>query len=197
MQRPALPRSQAVLGLTIFASIALPLAPSGTTMLDLVIQALRDNLAGGLVFMCMFASPQLFGLAVAASGSMRDEGLALAFVQPPVVIMQGMVLLAGLSLAGAPRAIAPLGLLGFAAVTSIYFMYASAEAAASDRGGLSLRWYVRWGALLVAGTGLWFRLQSLGNLHLGVAIDVAVAAAALLLVALRRADPAPAPVAVA
>ena len=82
--------------------------------------------------------------------------------------------------------IAPFALAGFAAVTSVYYLYASAEAAASSRGGLSLAWYVRWGALLITGLGLWLRVQTRGGLDLGPAIDVATIAAVLLLAATAR-----------
>jgi hypothetical protein len=187
--RPALPLAQAVLGLTIFASIALPLTPAGWSLLGLVLRAFRDGPAAGLVFLAMFASPQLFGLAVAIGGWHRDERVVLALVQGPIVILQGMIVLGALSTLGNPHAVAPLGFLGFAVTTGGYLVYASAEAAASERGPLGLRWYARWGALLVAGLAGWLRLQSLGVLHLGVAVDVAGVAAALLAWRLRRPDP--------
>ncbi len=175
-----LPLSQAVLGLTLFASIALPITRDGLSLLDVFLRLAAESPIGALGFLIMFASPQLFGLAVALARLIRDDELALSMVQVPVAILQGMVVLFGISLINA-RAVAPLALAGFAVVTALYYLYSSSEAAAADR-PLPLRWYVRWGALLVAGAGLWLRLQVLGSLHLGVALDVAIGAASLLLV---------------
>jgi len=182
--RPQIPLPQAVLGLTIFASIALPLTRAGLSLLDIFLRMVVDSPMGALVFLIMFASPQLFGLGVALGGLLRDRAAAEACVRAPLIVLQGMTFLAGISSFSAPRAIAPLAFAGFAAVTSFYYLHASA--AASDRGGLGLRWQLRWGALLIAGLGLWLRLQSLRGAGLGVAIDVATGAAVLLLASLAR-----------
>ena len=190
--RPVIPLPQAVLGLTIFASIALPLTPSGLSLLDISLSMLGESPMGALVFLIMFASPQLFGLGVALAGLLRSRPAAEACVQAPLIVMQGMTFLAGVSVISAPRAVAPLAFAGFAAVTSIYYLHASAAASGPGRGGLGLRWQLRWGALLIAGFGLWLRLQSLRGAGLGVAVDVATAAAVLLLASLAR-EPASAP----
>jgi len=185
MPGPLLPLSQAVLGLSLFASVALPLTRDGLSLLDIFVQIAADNPLAGIAFLIMFTSPQLFGLGVALARLVRDEQIALSLVQYPVAILQGMIVLFGVSLIDAPKAIAPLALGGFAAVTSLYYLYTSGEAAAAER-PLPLRWYVRWGALLVAGAGLWLRLQTLGSLHLGIAVDVAIVTASLLLVSTAR-----------
>lgn len=184
--RPVLPLTPAVLGLTIFASIALPLTRSGLSLLDIFLRMLADSPVAGLCFLIMFASPQLFGLAVALAGWLRDESLATRCVQLPLSVLQGMLFMAGASVASARGVVAPLAFVGFAAVTSIYYVYASAEASASERGGLSLRWQIRWGAVLIAGLGLWLRLQSLRGAGLGIAVDVATVAAVLLIADLSR-----------
>lgn len=186
---PRLPLSQAVLGLTLFASIALPITRDGLSLLDVFLRMTAESPIGALAFLIMFASPQLFGLAVALARLIRDDEVALYLVQIPVAILQGMIVLFGVSLINAPRAVAPVALAGFAVVTAVYYLYSSSEAAASGR-PLSLRWYVRWGALLVAGAGLWLRLQALGVLYLGVALDVTVVAASLLLVSTAARRPA-------
>ena len=178
---PQLPLSQAVLGLSLFASIALPITRDGLSLLDVFLRLAAESPLGALAFLIMFASPQLFGLAVAIARLVRDESIALALVQIPVAILQAMTVLFGMSLINAPTAVAPLALAGFALVSALYYLYTSGEAAAADR-PLPLRWYVRWGALLVAGLGMWLRLQTLGSLQLGLAIDVAIGTAALLLV---------------
>jgi len=140
-----------------------------------------------LGFLTMFAAPHLFGLAVAAAHFMREEKLAVGIVQLPLAILQGMIFLLGFTLINAPRPLAAVSFIGFAFVSSGYYVYASAEAAASPRQGLSLRWLIRWGAMLIASTGLWLRLQALAGLHLGVALDVAIASALLLLALTARA----------
>lgn len=187
--RPVLPLTPAVLGLTIFASIALPLTRSGLSLLDIFVRMAAESPVGALCFLLMFASPQLFGLAVALAGWLRDESVATRCVQYPLSVLQGMTFLAGASIVSARGVIAPLAFVGFAAVTSIYYVYASAEASASERGGLSLRWQIRWGAVLIAGFGGWLRLQSLRGAGLGIAVDVATVAAVLLIADLSRAEP--------
>ena len=72
-RRPTLPLLQVVLGFTLFASIALPLSRSGPSLLDMFLRLAGENLIGALGFLIMFASPQLFGLAVATAGFLRDE----------------------------------------------------------------------------------------------------------------------------
>ena len=192
-KRPALPLAQAVLGLTLFASIALPLTQGGLSLLDVLLRLLSDSLVVGLTFLLTIASPQLFGLAVAGAWFMRDEQRARGLVQIPLAFLQGNLFLIGVSLAGSPRVVASYALLGFAVITSGYFLYASAEAEARAedpaRGGLSLRWCVRWGALLIAGLGAWLRLQSLRGLGLGLAGDVATVTAVLLLASTARRQP--------
>lgn len=186
-QRPPVSLAQAVAGLTLFATIALPFTPRGQSLLDLLLETLAQNPMAALGFVVMFACPHLFGLAVAAAHLIREEKLAVGIVQLPLAILQSMVFLLGFSLISAPRPIAAISFIGFALVTSGYYVYASGEAAASSRQGLSLRWLIRWGAMLVAGTGGWLRLQALGGLHLGVALDVAIASALLLLALTARA----------
>lgn len=189
-QRPPLPLSQAVLGLTLFASIALPLSRDGASLLDVFLLIVAKNPVNGLTFLVMFCSPQLFGLAVALAGVVRDERRALLGVQIPLAILQGMTFLAGISVAGSTRVLAPWALLGFALISSGYYLYATGQAAAADR-GLSLRWHVRWGALLIAGFGGWLRLQATGGVHLGIALDVALGSAVALLAATARPTPRP------
>ncbi|HEY0133247.1 MAG TPA: hypothetical protein VGB85_04180, partial [Nannocystis sp.] len=160
--------------------IALPFTRDGLSLLDVFLRIAADSPLAGLAFLIMFAAPQLFGLAVAVARLVRDESIALALVQIPVAILQAMTVLFGMSLINNPKAVAPLALAGFALVSALYYLYTSSEAAAADR-PLRLRWYIRWGALLVAGLGMWLRLQALGSLRLGVALDVAVVTAVLLL----------------
>lgn len=179
---------QAALGLTLFATIALPFSPGGPSLLDLLLRAAHQNPLGAAILLVMLGCPHLFGLAVASAWLTRDDAVARAAVTSLVAIMQGMLVMISVNLVGAP-VVAPLALLGFGLVTGLYLPYASGEAAASARGQLSLRWYVRWGALLIAGFGLWLRLQTLAGVEIGPAIDVAIGAAVVLLVTLAPRDP--------
>lgn len=188
--RPVIPLPQALLGLTLFASVALPLTRTGVSLLEIFLQMLRQSPIGALTFLIMFASPQLFGLAVALGGLLRSRGAVALTVQVPVIVLQGMTALTGASLLSAPGTIAPLAYVGFAMVTTAFYLHSSASAPA----GLGLRWHLRHGALLVVGLGLWLRLQSLAGAGLGVAVDVATVAAALLLTSL-AVDPAVRPAA--
>jgi hypothetical protein len=72
-QRPLVSRSQAVAGLTLFATIALPFTPRGQSLLELLLEMLRQSPAGALGFAMMFACPQLFGLAVAGAHFIRGR----------------------------------------------------------------------------------------------------------------------------
>ena len=183
--RPVIPLPQALLGLTLLASVALPLTRTGISLLEIFLEMLQQSPMGALTFLIMFASPQLFGLAVALGGLLRSRGAVEIAVQVPVIVLQGMTALTGASLLSAPRTVAPLAYVGFAVVTTSLYLHSSANAPA----GLGLRWHLRHGALLVVGLGLWLRLQSLAGAGLGVAVDVATVAAALLLTSL-AVDPA-------
>lgn len=191
-QRPLVSRSQAAAGLTLFASIALPFTPNGHSLLELLLEMLRQSPAGALGFVLMFACPQLLGLAVAGAHFIRDEKTAASVLQLPLVFLQSMIFLLGVSLITAPRPLASLPFIGFALVSSGYYVYASGEASASAREGLALRWLIRWGAMLVATTGVWLRLQWFRGLELGIAVDVAVASALLLLALTAKAPTRPA-----
>lgn len=179
---------QAVLGLTLFATIALPIVPDGPSLVDLLLRAAQENLLGALLLLLMIGSPQLFGLAVAFAGLTREDLVARAAVTWTVAIMQAMLVLIAVNVVGA-RVVAPTALLGFAVATGFYLPFASGAAAASSHQQLGLRWYVRWGALLIAGMGLWLRLQAFAGVPIGPAIDVALATSALLLTTLARRDP--------
>jgi hypothetical protein len=178
---------QAVVGLTLFATIALPIVGGEASLLDLLLRAAQDNLLGAIILLVMLGSPQLFGLAVALAWVTGEEEIVRGPLTWLVAILQGLLVLFGVNLVGAPVT-GSLALLGFALVTGLYLPYAAGEAAASQRGRLSLRWYMRWGALLIVGFGLWVRLQMVGVV--APAIDVAIGSAALLLASLARRDPA-------
>lgn len=181
-------RFQAVVGLTLFATLALPITAGGPSLLDLLLGSFHDNPFGALLLLVMLGSPQLFGLAVAFAGLMSGErGTARWLVTALVTLMQGMLVMFATKLIGT-RLLAPAALLGFALVTGLYLPFAAGQAEASPRGQLSLRWYVRWGALLIAGLGGWVRVQLIDVVT--PALDVALLSAALLLASTARREPA-------
>lgn len=181
---PALPRSAAVFGFTIFASAGLPFAGE-TSVLQWLVDIWRRDPVGGLMATVMFGSPFLFGLAVAAGRFVRGHELAAALIKAPLVVFHGMLALYALILAKTHGVPLRLAFIGFTAVASVYFVYAHAEAEAVGR-PLGPRWLARWGAVLVAGTALWLRMQRFDGRALGPALELAIVGAAMLAASLAR-----------
>ncbi|HEY8376427.1 MAG TPA: hypothetical protein VIK91_08060 [Nannocystis sp.] len=185
---PALPRHSAVLGLTLFTAIALPI--SGTaSFLDWLIRLGAHDPVGAFFILITFGAPFLFGLAVAAGGLLiRDHRLAAGVIQIPLAFTHATMVLQALELLQVPGVPLRLSFVGFSLVSTAYYLYAQAHAEASDR-PLGPRWFARWGAVIVTGTTLWLEFQTLRGQPLGLAVDVALASAVLLAVTL---PPAPA-----
>jgi hypothetical protein len=76
-------------------------------------------------------------------------------------------------------------LLGFAIVTALGLARHSARTRA-EGDGPSLAWYIRWGAIVVAGVAGWLRLQRAVGVELGIGLDVALGSAVLLVLSLGR-----------
>ena len=100
---------QAALGMTLFATIAMPIVPDGPSLLDVLLQVARDNPLGALTMLLMFGSPQLFGLAVGIAGLTREDAVARAAVTSMVALMQGMLVMLGVGIVGG-NVVAPVGL---------------------------------------------------------------------------------------
>lgn len=188
---PALPRHAAVFGLTLFASITLPLY-GGVSVLEWLARIFGRDPMGGVMALLTFGSPFLFGLAVAAAGFVRDRDLAAALIKFPLALVHAMLALYALFVARAPGVPLRWSFVGFVVVACIYFVYAHAEAEAADR-PLGPRWLARWGGVVLAGTGLWLQFQTFGHRPAGAGLYVALAAAALLAATVPR-EPARPPV---
>lgn len=188
---PALPRHVAVFGLTLFASIALPLY-GGVSVLDWLTRIFARDPLGGVMALLTFGSPFMFGLAVAAAGFVRDRDLASALIKIPLALVHAMLALYAVFVARVPGIPLRWSFVGFAAVACLYFIFAHADAEAADR-PLGPRWLARWGGVVLAGTGLWLQFQTFAHRPAGPGLYVAIAAAALLAVAVPR-EPARPPI---
>jgi hypothetical protein len=175
---PVLPRHSAALGLTLFATIALPVVGDASVLDWLLAIGARDPI-GAVFGLCTFGAPFLFGLAVAVASVLRDRQRAAQVIQIPLSLTHAVLVLHALALVHAPGIPLRLSYLGFTAVASIYYLYAKAEADAADR-PLDARWLTRWGGVVLTGVTFWLHFQSFGHRPFGVAIHVALAAAFLL-----------------
>lgn len=184
---PALPRHSAVLGFTLFASIAVPIVDD-ISVLDWVMRlGARDPVAAVLV-LCTFGAPFLFGLAVALAGLIHDRQRAALVIHIPLAITHAIFVIHALLVAQHPQVPLHLAFVGFIAVASIYYLFARADAEAAGR-PLSPCWLTRWGAILLTGVTFWLHFQAFDQRPFGPAIHLALAAAFLLAATTPRARP--------
>lgn len=200
----SLPKALVFPALILFAAIAAPLTPDGHSFAQLLYWAFVHNPLEGLIMLLGFGAPFCFGAIVLAAAWLSDT-------EPQVQELARRVLVANLSLLHAQLLLvaffmwrnalgmAPLALLGFAAVSGSYFVVRHARAAAEAgtitdagqlrRNGPKLRWLVRWGATVIVAICGWIRLQLLVGVQLGWAIELMLAAcmAMAVLVSRRRA----------
>lgn len=177
--KPALPRHSAVFGLTILASIAVPIA-GDTSFLDWLARLSQRDPVAALMTLLTIGSPYLFGLAVALAGVLRDHDLAAKLIRLPLVLVHSMLALYAILVAQVPGAV-PFrwSFVGFAATACLYFLYARAEADAAGR-PLTARFLARWGGTVLAGVALWLQFQTIGHRPFGPGLHLALAGAALL-----------------
>jgi hypothetical protein len=185
-EEPTIPKLTAVFGLGLAGSIALPLLPDGTSFVDLVIEAFARALLEGVLLLVGYGSPFLFGLAAALGILVLEPAVARRVVRIPIAFMHSQLLLVAIVLMMArDRVVAAVALLGFAIVTALAFAMHTARTRA-EGDGPSLAWYVRWGAIVVAGVAGWTRLQRVAGIELGLAVDVALVSSVLMIVVLGR-----------
>lgn len=173
----------AVLALAAF----LPLTPSGESFFDLWRGEMSRGLLPGVMTLIGWGSPFIFGVA-SALAVRRTSTLAPLWLTAPLAMVHAQLLWVALVVHwGSSRAIASGPLVGFAAVSGLYFVYQSAHAhAVAD--GPSTRWIVRWGATVIVGVSAWTSLQRFGDIAFGFAVEV-VLAAALTMVIVDRLEP--------
>ncbi|MCA9719164.1 MAG: hypothetical protein KC468_31135 [Myxococcales bacterium] len=184
-ENDTLPGSVTALGLGLFACAFLPLGPGGPSYFEIARDIVMDGGLGALVFVVLVGAPFVLGLAI-ASNAFVGRSLGRSLVVGTVALFQAELLLYGAIVWDAHELVAARALLGFALVSGLSLIYQSASHDARDTGGPGLRWYTRWGALLVAGLALWIRLQSLQGAPIGLAIDGALLSSVLIIAALRR-----------
>lgn len=166
---------------------ALPLLPDGTSMLRIVGDAFRVGVMPGLLTLTGVASPFIFGLFLAMASVLAKKsqpgdpmrrlfegGLMtiLTFLHAQLVLFAGLMVLRGVG-------VGRFSLLGFALVSGLYLVYRSAHAQSMAK-PLALSFLARWGGLMVVSIAAFCRLQLLGGLQLGYAVDVCFACGALL-----------------
>lgn len=191
----------ALFGLALAGAALLPLAPGGESFLLILREAFRRHVIEGLLVMTGLGAPFLFGLALigavlAARRGAREVTASAQVLQSVLALMHTHLVLFAGRLAWAGVGIATWPLLGFAIVSGVYFAYGSGLSRAEGKGdvGPSAAWLARWGAVVIAPVCAWARLQMIGGLRLGIAVDVVMLACLALVFVLRTplVDPQPA-----
>lgn len=182
MNEPApasLPRATIAVGAALAACAALPVTPDGYSFLHLLYAAFVRHPLEGFMMLVGFGSPFLFGLAAAGAGVSIGKGesadyAARVALHVVLAALHTQLLMVAAILVWKGVGVAPWSLGGLALVSGVYFVYRSAKdrAASPDpRGGPSMRFMVRWGASILVAIALWSRLQMLGGLRMGFAIE--------------------------
>ena len=184
LPEPPLPGRAALFGLTLVSAAFFPLLPDGRRFVDLVLEAFSRGAVEGLITVVGLGSPFLFGLAVALASRIRVPAFASRIVRPPIAIMHSQLIIVAWFAWTSGSAIAALPFLGFSIVSGIYFAVHLASARASGAGP-TLRWHVRWGAMMVMAISAWGRLQMFGGISFGWGLTIALGSAAMLLRATR------------
>jgi len=175
-----LPTSTMLFGVALMFSAGLPLLPDGRCFLDLVREAFSRSLLEGVLMLIGLGSPFVFGLAVAIATRVASPAVGARIVRVPIAMMHSQLVLVAWALWKGGVAMAALPLLGFSIASGIYFASQVAMVDAAGRGP-SLRFHIRWGAMIVLAIAAWARLQMFVGVHFGVALTVVIAAAAMLL----------------
>ncbi len=193
-----MPPALVVFGLTLFASVALPLTPSGTSFLGLLVAAFGRNPLEGITLALGFGAPFWFGLVVAIAAwpnsRLGSDSLRQILVGNASVLHGQLVLVAWL-LWRDGIGMLPAALLGFAVVSGGFFIVHHASAAAAEGGvddqgrrhpGMSPLWLIRWTATVVVSVCGWLRLQVLAGITFGWAVELALASCVAIAVLLAR-----------
>ena len=183
-----------VLGLALAGCGVLPLEPSGLSIVDLLLAFVRRDPWMGLSLGLTLGLPYGFGLLVAAHGATRGTfgawGLRAA---TSLLILE--VFLLGLLLAVRGAGLAPWALAGVSGSALLARVGEALAARAASR-TTPPAFFIRWGAVLVAATFGWIRLQFVGDPTMpGIAIMATCGCAALLAAASAPHSPAADPTA--
>jgi hypothetical protein len=160
-----LPWRVTLIAVALAACVALPLSnDDDKTLLRVILESIDNDWLLGLMFGVVFGAPHGFALAVAwasRTGGSYGGGLVRAWVallQTEVVVI-GLLVLRNL---GEDGIRAPLAMVGFAAVSAMFFAYRVASPSVPPH-RRDTGFFARWGALLVAGVFGWLELQWLGG----------------------------------
>jgi len=176
-----LPARVGLCGAGLVGCASLPATPDGACLLELVREAFAIDALQGLLMVLGFGSPVLFGAVVTAATFGLPGPLGRTAVRVPLALMHAHLVLVTIVVAARTDAIAALPMLGFAVVSALlYITHVAATSAGGDGSGPTLAWSVRWGAMLIAATATWARLQWLGGVQVGIAFDVAAICSALI-----------------
>lgn len=189
LPEPPLPGRVTLFGLTMVAAAFFPLLPDGRRFIDLVVEAFGRSPVEGFITVIGLGSPFVFGLAVAIASRISVPAFASRLVRPPIAIMHSQLILVAWFAFSSGMAVAGLPFLGFSIVSGIYFAVHQASARASGTTP-TLRWHVRWGAMMVMAICAWGRLQMFGGITFGWGLTIALGSAAMLLRATRPELPA-------
>lgn len=167
-----------VLGALLAGCALLPLDPdSGQSVFDLVVDVVRGDLLSGLLLGLTVGLPYVFGLLVAAHGASRGTFGAWAIRRGTELLIVEVFLL-GLLIANRGQGFAPWALLG---VSGSAILARVGEVFAARVRPTPVLFFTRWGALLVAATFGWLRLQFLGGgVQPGIALTATCICAAML-----------------
>jgi len=168
----------------IAASAALPITPDGRSFLSLLRGEFGRSLLEGCMMLAGFGSPFLFGLAVALVALPSLRAAATELVRTPIGLMHGQLLLVAFVVWRKGEAVAAVALFGFAVIGAVGYARSGMRAPGGPR--IGLRDTVRWGAMMLAGTGAWCKLQRIADVRFGIAIDVMLVAAIVLVIATSR-----------
>lgn len=197
-----LPVSASVPAAALAAAMFLPLHPEGFSFAQLLFAAFVRGPLEGVLMLLGFGSPFCFGfivLALALAGSRVIPGIGERIIVANLSLLHAQLLLVAILLSARGLGVMPLTLLGFSLVSGGYFIVYHARSAAaggaldehghSRPSGPALRWLVRWGATVIVAVCGWVRLQMIGGVRLGWAIEVMLAACVALTVLLVRRAP--------
>lgn len=154
-----------IMAVALASAVCLPLsADEGTSLLRVILRAIHDDWLTGLMLGVVIAAPHGFG-AAAVFASRTGGPYGGAMVRAWVALLQTEVVIVGLlalRAMGDGNVRAPLAIIGFAAVSLLFFVYRVASPSVPDH-RRDTGFFVRWGALLTAGMFGWFELQWLGG----------------------------------
>lgn len=163
----------------LFGCALLPIdTDSGFSIVDVVLLVLRDDIVAGLLIALTLGLPFGFGLLVAVHVATRRTFGAMAIRGASMLLLIEVTLLA-MSIANQGEGIAPWALLGVSG-SALLGMLGEAMRARVDGVPTAPAFHVRWGAVLIAATFGWLRLQFIGHEPPGLAIIATGICAALL-----------------